>query len=614
MPYFYQGSGAKRKYRKNTPLAAVLRMKALRRLNPYFLNYKWKLSVGFLFVTIAAIFRVYPAQLVRTSFDTVAERIQWAQENGSIDAGELRSSLLFYGLAIIGSSLLSGLFMFLMRQTIIVVSRQVEYHLKNDVFDHYQKLSLSFYRKNNTGDLMNRISEDVSRVRMYAGPAIMYSVNVLVTLIIVISTMLSINAKLTLYVLLPLPLLSWIIYRISQLINKKSERVQRELSVISTYVQEAFSGIRVVKAYGREGQSSEKFSDLSNAYKDVNEGLFRVNALFFPTMLLLIGLSTLVTVYIGGVEAIAGRITAGNIAEFVLYVNMLTWPVASIGWVSSIVQRAEASQERINEFLDTHPEIDATAPGEKTFGDRIEFQNVDFTYPETGIQALKDVSFTLEEGKTLAVVGRTGSGKTTLAHLILRLYTPDSGSIRVGGIPLDEVDLGTLRKRIGYVPQEAFLFSERIDENILFASDDRSEEKAAQAARDAEVDDNIREFPEGYATVVGERGITLSGGQKQRISIARALAGSPRILLLDDCLSAVDTETEEHILRNMNEVTSRCTSLLISHRVSSVKHADHILVLNDGQVCEAGTHEELMKKEGAYFELHEKQLREEEQT
>lgn len=589
-------------------------MKALRRLNPYFLNYKWKLSVGFLFVTIAAIFRVYPAQLVRTSFDTVAERIQWAQENGSIDAGELRSSLLFYGLAIIGSSLLSGLFMFLMRQTIIVVSRQVEYHLKNDVFDHYQKLSLSFYRKNNTGDLMNRISEDVSRVRMYAGPAIMYSVNVLVTLIIVISTMLSINAKLTLYVLLPLPLLSWIIYRISQLINKKSERVQRELSVISTYVQEAFSGIRVVKAYGREGQSSEKFSDLSNAYKDVNEGLFRVNALFFPTMLLLIGLSTLVTVYIGGVEAIAGRITAGNIAEFVLYVNMLTWPVASIGWVSSIVQRAEASQERINEFLDTHPEIDATAPGEKTFGDRIEFQNVDFTYPETGIQALKDVSFTLEEGKTLAVVGRTGSGKTTLAHLILRLYTPDSGSIRVGGIPLDEVDLGTLRKRIGYVPQEAFLFSERIDENILFASDDRSEEKAAQAARDAEVDDNIREFPEGYATVVGERGITLSGGQKQRISIARALAGSPRILLLDDCLSAVDTETEEHILRNMNEVTSRCTSLLISHRVSSVKHADHILVLNDGQVCEAGTHEELMKKEGAYFELHEKQLREEEQT
>lgn len=589
-------------------------MKALRRLNPYFLKYKWKLSVGFLFVTIAAIFRVYPAQLVRTSFDTVAEKIQWAQENGSIDAGELRNSLLFYGLAIIGSSLLSGLFMFLMRQTIIVVSRKVEYHLKNDVFDHYQKLSLSFYRKNNTGDLMNRISEDVSRVRMYAGPAIMYSVNVLVTLIIVISTMLSINSKLTLYVLLPLPLLSWIIYRISQLINKKSERVQRELSVISTYVQEAFSGIRVVKAYGREGQSSEKFSDLSNAYKDVNEGLFRVNALFFPTMLLLIGLSTLVTVYIGGVEAIAGRMTAGNIAEFVLYVNMLTWPVASIGWVSSIVQRAEASQERINEFLDTHPEIDATAPGEKNFGDRIEFQNVDFTYPETGIQALKDVSFTLEEGKTLAVVGRTGSGKTTLAHLILRLYTPDSGSIRVGGIPLDEVDLGTLRKRIGYVPQEAFLFSERIEENILFASDDRSEEKAVQAAKDAEVDENIREFPEGYATVVGERGITLSGGQKQRISIARALAGSPRILLLDDCLSAVDTETEEHILRNMNEVTSRCTSLLISHRVSSVKHADHILVLDDGQVCEAGTHEELMKKEGAYFELHEKQLREEEQT
>lgn len=589
-------------------------MKALRRLNPYFLKYKWKLSVGFLFVTISAIFRVYPAQLVRTSFDTVAEKIQWAQENGSLDTDELSSSLLFYGLAIIGSSLLSGLFMFLMRQTIIVVSRQVEYHLKNDVFDHYQKLNLSFYRTNSTGDLMNRISEDVSRVRMYAGPAIMYSVNVLVTLVIVISTMLSINAKLTLYVLLPLPLLSWIIYRISQLINKKSERVQRELSVISTYVQEAFSGIRVVKAYGREGQSSEKFSDLSNAYKDVNEGLFRVNALFFPTMLLLIGLSTLVTVYIGGVEAIAGRITAGNIAEFVLYVNMLTWPVASIGWVSSIVQRAEASQERINEFLDTRPEIDASATGQKDFGNRIEFQNVDFTYPETEIQALKNVSFTLEEGKSLAVVGRTGSGKTTLAHLILRLYTPDSGSIRVGDVPIEQLDLGTLRRRIGYVPQEAFLFSESIEENILFATNDPAPGNAVRAAEDAEVDENIREFPEGYKTVVGERGITLSGGQKQRISIARALAAAPRILLLDDCLSAVDTETEEHILRNMNEITSQCTSLLVSHRVSSVKHADHILVLENGAVCESGTHEQLIKKEGAYFELHEKQLREETHT
>ena len=589
-------------------------MKALRRLNPYFLKYKWKLSVGFLFVTISAIFRVYPAQLVRTSFDTVAEKIQWAQENGSLDTDELSSSLLFYGLAIIVSSLLSGLFMFLMRQTIIVVSRQVEYHLKNDVFDHYQKLNLSFYRTNSTGDLMNRISEDVSRVRMYAGPAIMYSVNVLVTLVIVISTMLSINAKLTLYVLLPLPLLSWIIYRISQLINKKSERVQRELSVISTYVQEAFSGIRVVKAYGREGQSSEKFSDLSNAYKDVNEGLFRVNALFFPTMLLLIGLSTLVTVYIGGVEAIAGRITAGNIAEFVLYVNMLTWPVASIGWVSSIVQRAEASQERINEFLDTRPEIDASATGQKDFGNRIEFQNVDFTYPETEIQALKNVSFTLEEGKSLAVVGRTGSGKTTLAHLILRLYTPDSGSIRVGDVPIEQLDLGTLRRRIGYVPQEAFLFSESIEENILFATNDPAPGNAVRAAEDAEVDENIREFPEGYKTVVGERGITLSGGQKQRISIARALAAAPRILLLDDCLSAVDTETEEHILRNMNEITSQCTSLLVSHRVSSVKHADHILVLENGAVCESGTHEQLIKKEGAYFELHEKQLREETHT
>lgn len=585
-------------------------MKALLRLNIYFFRYKWRLLIGFLFVTIAAIFRVYPAQLVRSSFDAVAQEIQKSQVDGSLDLSDLQSSLLFYGLAIIGSALLSGLFMFLMRQTIIVVSRYVEYDLKNDVFEHYQKLTLAFYKRNSTGDLMNRISEDVSRVRMYAGPAIMYTINVFVTLVIVISTMFSINTKLTIYVLLPLPLLSWVIYKISQTINRKSEHVQRVLSDLSTFVQEAFSGIRVIKAYGKEGSSTNDFSDLSNHFKDVNEGLFRVNALFFPTMLLLIGLSTLTTVYIGGTEAIAGRITPGNIAEFVLYVNMLTWPVASIGWVSSIVQRAEASQERINEFLETQPEVNAEQKGISDFENSIEFIDVSFTYPDTGIKAVQGMSFKLDQGKTLAIVGRTGSGKTTLAHLILRLFDKQSGDILIGGHPIEEIELGELRRRTGYVPQEAFLFSESIEKNISFAIDNGDQAVAHQASKDAEVYENIIEFTEQFDTKVGERGITLSGGQKQRVSIARALAHEPGILLFDDCLSAVDTETEDKILQNLKRITKQRTTLIISHRVSSVKHADQILVLSKGKVCESGSHEELLEKEGEYFELYQKQLRE----
>jgi ATP-binding cassette subfamily B protein len=585
-------------------------MKALFQLNQYFLRYKWRLAIGFLFVTIAAIFRVYPAQLVRTSFDAVAKQIELVDDVGGLKMDELRSSLLFYGLAIIGSALLSGLFMFLMRQTIIVVSRYVEFDLKNDVFEHYQKLTLAFYKRNSTGDLMNRISEDVSRVRMYAGPAIMYTINVFVTLVIVISTMLSINMRLTLFVLFPLPILSWVIYKISQTINKRSEHVQRVLSELSTYVQEAFSGIRVLKAYGRETHSSKEFSDLANHYKDVNEGLFRVNALFFPMMLLLIGLSTLITIYIGGMEAIAGRISAGNIAEFVLYVNMLTWPVASIGWVTSIVQRAEASQERINEFLHTEPEIDQEAEGIKDFTNSIEFKNVSFTYPDTGIQALQDISFSLESGKTLAVVGRTGSGKTSLSHLILRLFDKQKGEILIGGVPIEKIDLGSLRRRTGYVPQEAFLFSDTIANNIGFSSDHQAMELVEQAAKDAEVDGNIQDFPNSYSTKVGERGITLSGGQKQRVSIARALMHDPDILLFDDCLSAVDTETEDKILQNLKRITAQRTTLIISHRVSSVKHADHILVLKKGKVVENGLHDDLLEAEGEYFELYQKQLRE----
>ena len=422
--------------------------------------------------------------------------------------------------------------------------------------------------------------------------------------------MFSINPRLTLFVLAPLPVLSWVIYRISRTINKKSEHVQRVLSDLSTFVQESFSGIRVLKAYGRENQSIKEFDELSNHYKDVNEGLFRINAMFFPMMLLLIGLSTLVTIYIGGMEAIAGRISAGNIAEFVLYVNLLTWPVASIGWVTSIIQRAAASQERINEFLLTEPEINSPEDGVQDFSNSINFESVHFTYPDTGIQALKNVSFKINEGETLAVIGRTGSGKTTLAHLILRLFDRDGGQIRIGDVPIEKIDLNILRQRVGYVPQEAFLFSESIANNSAFAADKADRDRIVQAAKDAEVDANIMAFPQAYETKVGERGITLSGGQKQRVSIARALMNEPDILLFDDCLSAVDTETEDAILENLKRITAKRTSLIISHRVSSVKHADTIIVLKKGSVFESGKHEDLIEKQGEYFQLYQKQLRE----
>ncbi len=585
-------------------------MKALLHLNKYFLRYKWRLLIGFLFVTVSVIFRVFPAQLVRESFDVVEIAIKEYQSGEISNLDLLRTQLFWFGLAIIGSALLSGVFMFFMRQTVIVVSRYIEYDLKNEIFEHYQKLSLSFYRKNSTGDLMNRISEDVSRVRMYVGPAIMYAVNVFFTLVIVIAIMISINARLTFFVLFPLPFLSFAIYKISQTINKRSEKVQRTLSEISTFVQEAFSGIRVLKAHTKESHFQSEFKNLSNNYKDVNEGLFKVNALFFPMMLLLIGLSTLITIYVGGIEAISGDISAGNIAEFILYVNMLTWPVASIGWVTSIVQRAEASQERINQFLVEVPEISSPKNAIQSFSNSIEFKSVGFTYPETGIVALKNVNFQLPEGKTLAIVGRTGSGKSTLANLLLRFYDINTGDILIGGKSIQSLDLSILRKKIGYVPQDAFLFSESLSHNIGFTMNEPNESQVEEFAKDAEVHSNIVEFQEGYKTKIGERGITLSGGQKQRVSIARALAHNPQILLFDDCLSAVDTETEESILQNLKRLSAQRTTVLISHRVSTVKHADLILVLNKGEVVETGTHNDLLASEGEYYKLYQKQIRE----
>lgn len=589
-------------------------MKALLHLNKYFFRYKRLLFWGTLFVVISVIFSVFPAQYVRESFNIVEQSISQYQRGEITDLAHLRNQLLLYGVIIIGSALLKGVFMFFMRQTIIVMSRYIEYDLKNEIFDQYQRLSLAFYKRNNTGDLMNRISEDVSRVRMYIGPAIMYTINVAVSLVIIIAIMLSINVKLTLYVLAPLPVLSYAIYRISHVINIRSEKVQAQLSAISTFVQEAFSGIRVLKAYVKEEKSFEDFDREANRYRSINEELYRVNALFFPLMLLLIGLSTLLTIYVGGMEAIAGNLKAGNIAEFIIYVNMLTWPVASIGWVTSIVQRAEASQRRINEFLEVEPEIvNPTAEPEHVVGE-ISFEKVSFTYPDTGIQALKDVSFAIKAGETLAVIGRTGSGKSTVAYLLGRLYDVTKGSIKVDGKDVRKHNLDALRSAIGYVPQEGFLFSDSIGQNIAFGLEGATFERIEQAAKDAEVHGNIVDFPKGYETRVGERGITLSGGQKQRVSIARAVIKDPKILVFDDCLSAVDTETEERILNNLKRIMEKRTTLIISHRVSSVKNADQILVLEHGEVLERGTHTELMEAEGYYFKLYQQQLLEEQKS
>lgn len=585
-------------------------MKSLKVLNKYFYKYRGRLLLGVLFVAISVVFGVFPAQFVRESFNTVQEAINQYNANGNSDLSELRNQLILYGVIIIGSSLLKGLFMFFMRQTIIVVSRYIEFDMKNEIFDQYQKLSLAFYKRNNTGDLMNRISEDVSRVRMYIGPAIMYTINVGLSLIIIITIMFTINVRLTLYALAPLPILAVAIYYVSAMINVKSEQVQRQLSSISTFVQEAFSGIRVLKAYVREDHSMNEFSKEANTYLEKNEELYRINSLFFPLMTLLVGLSTILTVYIGGQEAIKGNITTGNIAEFIIYVNMLTWPVASIGWVTSLVQRAAASQTRINEFLSVTPEIQNPTEEPLKLKGEIEFKDVNFTYPDTGIQAMKGVSFKVEEGKSLAIIGKTGSGKSTIASLMGRLYDVTDGEILVDGKNIKTVNINDLRKSIGYVPQEAFLFSTTIGKNISFGVGDVPEETVINAAKNAEVHHNITDFPQGYNTRVGERGITLSGGQKQRVSIARAIIKEPKLMIFDDCLSAVDTETEEKILNNLKRLIDKRTTLIISHRVSSVKHADEIIVLDNGAIIEQGNHDKLMKANGYYRMMYEQQLAE----
>ena len=590
-------------------------MKDLAYLNKFFLKYKWRLIPGIIFVIIANLFAVLPAQVIRTTFNLVSENIAIYRlfigfERQAIVLQLFGYSVLFFGAVVLLLALIRGLFLFFMRQTIILMSRHIEYDLKNEIYSHYQSLSLAFFRKNTTGDLMNRVTEDVSRVRMYLGPAIMYSINTAVLFLLVIYAMVTVNLKLAILSLLPLPFLALTIYLVNNIINSRSERIQAQLSNLSSFVQETFSGIRLIKAYVRENEVAGRFTESSLNYQRNSMDLVKVQALFYPIMLLLVGLSTIITVYVGGFEVINGHITAGNIAEFVVYVTQLTFPVMSLGWVTSLIQRAAASQKRINEFLHTEPEI-KSGQTEVQLKGNIQFKNVSSTYPDTGIQALKNVNFELKQGELLAIIGKTGSGKSTLANLLMRMYDVQAGEICVEEQPIKNLNLMHYRSQIGFVPQEVFLFSDTIANNIAFGCSATLPE-IETAAKQAAVHENINTFEKGYQTLLGERGITLSGGQKQRVSIARALVKKPSLLILDDSLSAVDTRTEEQILRNLDSYTQHSTTLIIAHRISSIKQANQILVLDGGEIIESGNHAQLLSKKGYYYELYQKQLLEEE--
>lgn len=587
-------------------------MKSLAYLNKYLLKYKWRLILGSIFITASNYFGVIMPSIVKDAIDAFEKKILSLKKGSglSVDEANIMETAIYLALIYIGISLLRGFFVFLNRQTIIIMSRLIEYDLKNEIYSHYQKLTPAFYKNNNTGDLMNRISEDVSKVRMYLGPAIMYSINLLVLSVLTIYYMVSVNVELTLYALAPLPIMTVMIYYISKIMNKKSEEVQVQQSLISTFVQESFSGIRVVKAYNMQKSLSTSFLEGVNGYKKKSMQLATINAFFFPVIVLLIGISTILTVYIGGIKANAGIITNGDIAAFVIYVNMLTWPFASIGWVTSMVQRAAASQRRINEFLEQEPSISSKENAKDMKEGKIEFDKVSFVYPDSGIKALNEVSFTLPKGKTLGIIGETGSGKSTVANMVARLYEVSSGEISIGDQAIEDIELTQLRNSIGYVPQDAFLFSDSIANNIKFGLNELAENSAElmeQAAKDAHIYENIIEFEKGFETIVGERGITLSGGQKQRVSIARAIIKHPDILIFDDCLSAVDTETEDIILRNLKRIMEGKTSIIISHRISSLEHADLIIVMHDGEIIERGTHAQLLAQNGYYASLNEKQ-------
>ena len=583
-------------------------MKALQYLNKYLYQYRVKLAVGILITVIARVFSLFAPRLIGNSITAAEEFLN--DPNGDLAA--LKATLLLNIAIIVGTALLSGFFTFLMRQTIINVSRYIEYDLKNEVFEQYLRLSQVFYKNNRTGDLMNRISEDVGKVRMYVGPAIMYSINTVALFVIVISYMISIAPQLTLYTIIPLPLLSFLIYKLSRIINIRSTKVQETLSKLSSFTQESFSGISVLKSYNLQAQNSGDFDTLAQESQDKNMALVRLQAWFFPLMILLIGISNLLVIFIGGKQYIADEITIGVLAEFIIYVNMLTWPVAVVGWITSIVQQAEASQERINAFLKERPQI-VDGPGVTSNTPApLVFDKVSLYYPETEIMALQGLDLVVEKGTTLGIVGAVGSGKSTLLDLICRLYDPSEGSIRLGDHPLKEFKIEELRSRIGYVPQNPFLFSQTILENIQFGNANASFEDIKKAAENAAVADNIEAFKNKYKTVLGERGVTLSGGQKQRVSLARALVKDPEILLLDDCLSAVDTDTEETILNNLKKLRKNKTTLIVSHRLSSIIEADQIIVLDRGKIIQKGTHQSLVKSPGYYQELFIKQQSEKE--
>ncbi|MFD2557261.1 ABC transporter ATP-binding protein [Sphingobacterium tabacisoli] len=587
-------------------------MKELSYLNKYFYKYKWRLIPGVIFVIISNYFGILPAKVIREAFDLVKENIDLYRLYDGFERQNLiyqvfGSSLLFFGIVVLVLALLRGIFLFLMRQSIILISRHIEYDLKNEIYNHYQELDFSFFRKNNTGDLMNRATEDVNQVRNYLGPAIMYAINTVTLSVMIIYAMYDVNPTLATYALLPIPVISLIILMVNRIINKRSTKIQAQLSKLSSFVQETFSGIRVIKTYVREDQKMAEFAHESNVYRNSSLDLVKVQAIFFPLIIFLVGFSTIITVYIGGIEVNKGTITAGNIAEFIMYVNQLTFPAMALAWVTSLIQRAAASQKRINEFLNTKPEIISGNITDELAGN-IRIKNLSFTYPETGIQALSGINIDIKAGQTLAIIGKTGSGKSTLANLLLRMYDADQGQITFDGNDIKDLNIKSLRHQIGFVPQQVFLFSDTIANNIAFGLDTCEIDKVEAAAKDAAVYENIAAFEEGFQTHIGERGLTLSGGQKQRLSIARALVKDPQMLIFDDCLSAVDTKTEEEILHNLGRIMKNKTTIFIAHRISTIKNADHIIVLENGKIIEEGNHSGLLAANGEYAELYEKQL------
>lgn len=582
-------------------------MKSLSYLNKYFIKYKWRFLFGMFFTVVSNYFGVKMPVYVK---DTVDQFMATSEFNSFENI--LILSVTLGGIYML-LSLLKGFFLFLMRQTIIVMSRFIEFDLKNEIFTHYQKLDTAFYKKNSTGDLMNRISEDVSQVRMYLGPGVMYTINLVVLFIMVIYQMVEISPLLTFYVLLPLPIMSFLIYKVSTKMNFLSKKVQEEQSALSTIAQESFAGIRVIKAYSREQEMASGFTDSSLNYKKRTMSLVLVNALFMPTMLFLIGLSTILSIYLGGLMVYDKSITLGAIVAFIFFVNNLTWPFASIGWVTSIIQRASASQKRINEFLEIQPEVISKTNENFDFQGKITFNHVSFTYQNTGIEAINDINFEVNRGETLAIIGKTGTGKSSILSLLMRQFDPSSGEILIDGVNLKDLNSNSFRDQAGIVPQEVFLFSDTIANNLKFGSltKDVSEEKLFEVTKQAHVYHNIIDFPDKFDTILGERGVNLSGGQKQRLSIARALIRNPKLLILDDCLSAVDTETEEIILSNLKKEQSHRTTIVVSHRISTVRNATKIIVIDKGQIKEFGDHASLMKENGIYAEMYAKQLADE---